>query len=165
MAKTSMIVYYSWLELFEDLTDAEVGKLIKAAIAYDMDGTLPEFDDRTLRVLFKKMQQDIDDNRIRYAAKCQKNKENVEKRWKKDTNVYERIPPYTNVSEDTNVYERINQDTNAYEAIRSDTKNTDNEYEHENECISYKEESLNINNINNIRPAKKSFADVLFGRT
>ena len=39
--KNSFIVYYQYAEHFELLTDEELGRLIRAMLLYDRDGTLP----------------------------------------------------------------------------------------------------------------------------
>lgn len=153
--KKSLIFYYSWLELFEDLTDDEIGKVVRAAVEYDRDGKQPEFNDRTLKTVFRKLQQDIEDNRIKYEEKCAKNRENVNKRWKKHTTVYDGIEK----DGDTNVYERIENDTNAYDSIRTDTNYTDND--NDNDVFADKE--VSINKSNNIKP-KRSPLGALFGK-
>lgn len=105
MARKYLIVYHSYLEAMEDLSDAECGRLLRSALKYSAMGELPEFRGNE-KFLFKILKSQIDRDNERYEKICETNKQNVEKRWEKernritvesDTNVYENIRTYTNV--------------------------------------------------------------------
>lgn len=44
--KKALLLHHDFARMFRLLSDEEVGKLIKAALDYDIKGTLTEFDDR-----------------------------------------------------------------------------------------------------------------------
>ena len=70
--KNSMIFYYDWLNLFEDFSNDEIIKLIYAAVDYDRSGVLPAFEDRSMRSVFKALQNTIDINNKKYAEIVEK---------------------------------------------------------------------------------------------
>lgn len=89
------IVYGDNAELFNRLTDAEAGQLLKGMVEYFNDGTEPEFDAYSLLgVVWIVIRMQMDRNADKYKAKCDKNRESIQAYWdkvKSDTNEYERI--------------------------------------------------------------------------
>ena len=69
-------------EVFEALTDEEAGQLIKGIFRYldTNDSGL----NGMLHAIFIPIKKEIDDNEEKYRKICEKNKENVRKRWNKD---------------------------------------------------------------------------------
>lgn len=91
--KKGVLMYYDILDQLEGFTDEEFGKIVKALIIYDRDGTLPDFD-RSLMIAFNCIKPSIDRNKEEYNAKCEQNRANIQKRWNKDnTNEYDGIQP------------------------------------------------------------------------
>ena len=82
--KKTMMLFYDWLELFEELDDAEVGNLIRAIIKYDLTGEEPNYEDRSMRVVFKAMKNATDLSNDKYDAVGNARREAASKRWKKD---------------------------------------------------------------------------------
>lgn len=122
--KDSFILYNKYQEVFEELSDEDAGKLIKAILEYSNTGicTLGG----VLKAVFTSIKQDIDYNNKKYEEKCEKNRENIAKRWRnkdvEDTN--EQNPDTQN----TNVCNGTRNDTTD---IQTDTKNTEYEYDYE----------------------------------
>ena len=81
--KKSILVYADWKNIFEELEDAEAGKLIKHFFRYvnDLNPTPP---DRLTKLLFEPIKQTLKRDLIKYEEKRAKNKENARKRWDKD---------------------------------------------------------------------------------
>ena len=77
--------------LFNRLTDEQAGKLIKAIFLYEKTGETSNLE-FGLDLAFTTIQVKLDKNREKYKAKCEKNKENANKRWEK----YNRIGTHTN---------------------------------------------------------------------
>lgn len=84
--KKSFILYNDQEKLFEQLTDAEAGVLIKAVFKYlNMkdgmeDGAIEHYlDNRMLFILFGTLIQQIERDREKYAEKCKKLRENGSK--------------------------------------------------------------------------------------
>lgn len=72
------------MEAFKDLTDIQLGELMRAVFAYASDGTmLPEDADQAVRVAFAFLKADVDAERDAYKRRCERNKENARKRWAK----------------------------------------------------------------------------------
>ena len=80
MAKNSMIFYYDWLDMFEDLDMDEIGRLTVAMLKYDSEGIEPDFsDDKALKVAWRQLRASADANRQRYEETCERNRENGKK--------------------------------------------------------------------------------------
>ena len=107
----SFILYTSDYQLIEGLTDAQMGQLTRALFIYVRDGEQIQLEP-VVRMAFVFIKDKIDRNAAKYQRKCERNRENIRKRWNKsntnDTKGNERIP------NDTNVYERIPNDTTRY---------------------------------------------------
>ena len=90
--KGSMIMYHDWINIFNELSDAEAGKLVKALLVYSATGDEPDFKNKVLRMAFKSMQGNIDSNNEKYMRICEKRKAAIEKRWNtKNTNEYKNV--------------------------------------------------------------------------
>ena len=110
MAKNGVIMYYDLLEQLKDFTDEQFGKLTRALLQYDKDSIIPEFNDLQLKLAFQMLKPSIDRNKEDYLSKCEKNRENVLKRWNK-------------------------HDTNEYVNIQSNTMATDNDNDNDNDNV------------------------------
>lgn len=72
------------MEAFKELTDIQLGELMRAIFAYASDGTvLSEDADQAVRVAFAFLKADVDAERDAYKRRCERNKENARKRWAK----------------------------------------------------------------------------------
>ena len=108
--KMALYLPYEFENVFAELSDEEVGKMVKAIMVYDRTGEEPNFDGIlrfAWRTHIEPKMRIIKEN---YERKCKQNKENVNKRWKRgdtenkkndtnDTNVNEQIPNDTNVDD------------------------------------------------------------------
>lgn len=110
MAKDSFILYLEQQEIFEMLEDEEAGRLIKAIFKYEKTGLIPQLD-KSLKIAFIPIKSVLDRNKEKYEKVVERNKQNIEKRWKK---------------EDT-------KNTTGKIGKKENTKNTDNDNEHDNE--------------------------------
>ena len=107
----SFILYTSDYQLIEGLTDEQLGQLTRALFIYARDGEVGNLEP-VVRMAFVFIKDKIDRNQQKYQKKCERNRENIRKRWNKsntnNTKENERIP------NDTSVYERIPNDTTRY---------------------------------------------------
>ena len=104
----SFILYTSYYAIIEGLTDEQLGQLTRALFIYARDGEVINLEP-VVRMAFSFIKDNIDRNADKYQKKCERNRENIRKRWEKkhsedtteqsDTNVYKRIPSNTNVYE------------------------------------------------------------------
>ena len=105
----SFILYTSYYAIIEGLTDEQLGQLTRALFIYARDGEVINLEP-VVRMAFSFIKDNIDRNADKYQKKCERNRENIRKRWEKkhsedtteqsDTNVYKRIPSNTNVYEE-----------------------------------------------------------------
>lgn len=108
MAKEA-ILHQRYRRTIEKLNPERVKALILAMFDYAESGEHEELDEVT-DIAFTSIQEQMEYDDLQYQEKCDKNRENIRKRWnKKDTTVYHRIPPYTN---DTNTKSNTNTNTN-----------------------------------------------------
>lgn len=82
------------MEAFKELTDIQLGELMRAVFAYASDGTvLSEDADQAVRVAFAFLKADVDAERDAYKRRCERNKENARKRWAKRSKRKANTPP------------------------------------------------------------------------
>lgn len=96
------IVYGDIQDVLNELDDAQVAQLFRGMVNYFTTGKAPKFSG-ILKFVWIPIKQHMDRDAEKYEKKCEKNRENVKKRWER-TKEYERIRANTN---DTN----INKDT------------------------------------------------------
>ena len=75
MAKNSFVIYHNYRETLEDLTDEQVGILMRAIFDYEIDGIEPTFDGE-LKIAFKFIKKDLDFNSSKYESICERNRTN-----------------------------------------------------------------------------------------
>lgn len=144
MEKNNFILYKDWKPLIEELNNEQKGTLLQAIYDYvcgnGSDEVLEDIKSRldlATKIIFMTIQNTLHRDLEKYRNKCEKNKENIGKRW--NTNEYERIPKHTNV--------KVGKKKNT-KGIRNDTKNTDNDNEYDND-----------NDINKKKLIKKKYGE------
>ena len=149
----SFILYTSDYQLIEGLTDEQLGQLTRALFVYARDGEVIKLEP-VVRMAFVFIKDKIDRNQQKYQKKCERNRENIRKRWNKsntnDTKENERIP------NDTSVYERIPNDTTRYlyDSDSDSDSDSDVSKETDNNNIPSKE-GLSISENPKVDPAKR----------
>lgn len=129
MKKRSLVIYYDILEELEDFSDAQVGQIFRAMVKYDETGTLPNFSG-SMKTAFKFIKTKLDKNKDDYAKKCEKNRENINKRWKnkenEDSNVYDCIQSYNSYTKDTDTDNDTDNDINISKQVSNKKINNNN---------------------------------------
>ncbi len=82
--KNGFLLSYDYEEQFEMLSDAQLGILLRAVYKYEKYTEIPQFDG-VLKMAFAFIKKDLDALRKKYVERCEKNRENIYKRW--NTNV------------------------------------------------------------------------------
>ena len=121
----SFILYTSYYALIEGLTDEQLGQLTRAIFLYARDGKSIKLEP-VVRMAFSFIKDNIDRNADKYQKKCERNRENIKKRWEK------KHSEDTTEQSNTNVYERIPSNTNVYEEKSRIPYDNDNEYDNDN---------------------------------
>lgn len=150
MTNNGIILYPDMLEdAMSILSSDEFIELMKIIINYKKTGNVPKNMSKMMTLAFLPFKQTMDINQERYNKKCQKNKENAEKRWNSnnedDTNECERMPSN---EENANVCERIQSnanDANTNTDTNTDTNtNTNTNTNNEKENIKEKETKIHF---------------------
>ena len=79
--KKSFLFYYDWCDVFEPLSNELKGELIDAIIKYANTGAEPEFENLALKISFNVIRNTIRRDTEKYELTCQRNAENIKKRW------------------------------------------------------------------------------------
>ena len=94
------VVYGDIEETLDELTDEQVAKLFRGMVKYFKTGKDPKFTG-VLKFVFIPVKQQMDRDAEKYDRRCEKNRENVKKRYERiqsNTNVYDGIRTYTNAT-------------------------------------------------------------------
>ena len=119
------VVYGDVQAVVDELNDEQTGRLFKAMITYFATGKAPKFDG-ILKFVWIPIQQQMDRDKEKYAAKCEKNRAKIQKYWdsvKANTNEYNSIQTYTNA---TNTNTNTNTDTDTKKDTDTDTTTNTN---------------------------------------
>ena len=135
----SFILYASDYQLIEGLTDEQLGQLTRALFIYARDGEVINLEP-VVRMAFVFIKDKIDRNQAKYQKKCERNRENIRKRWNKsntnDTKENERI------QKNTNVYERIPNDTTRYLSESDSESDSDSDVSNETDILEPSKEGI-----------------------
>lgn len=109
------VVYGDYQAVVDELNDEQAGKLFRGMISYFITGKVPKFEG-VLKYVWIPIRQQMDRDKEKYDAKCEKNREKIQKYWdsvKSNTNEYSSIQTYTNATNtNTNTNTKTNTDTN-----------------------------------------------------
>ena len=78
MEKASFLMYLDYEEQFNIMTDEQIGQLMRAIIKYEKTGEVPNLDGM-LKMAFSFIKTQLDRDREKYQARCEKNRENAKK--------------------------------------------------------------------------------------
>ena len=119
------VVYGDIQAVVDELNDEQAGKLFRAMLTYFATGKAPKFDG-VLKYVWIPIKQQMDRDKEKYDAKCEKNRAKIQKYWdgvKANTNEYNSIQTYSNA---TNTKTNTNTDTNTDTKKDTDTDTTTN---------------------------------------
>ena len=85
MSRPGLVFYLDCKYVFQSLTDAECGVLLRAILDYADTGSAPQFDDRILQMAWGAIHPRLDEDKRRYEATVQQRRDAANKRWGKDT--------------------------------------------------------------------------------
>lgn len=122
----SFIIYTSYLKIFEQLTDAQLGQLTRHMLSFAKTGKEPSIEDPLVKLSFAFIKDDMERNQRKYEEKCERLRANARKRWDKkqlDSEASEDMQKHTNVCKSMQMH------ANAQIAMHNDN---DNEYVNDN---------------------------------
>lgn len=123
----SFIIYTSYLKIFEQLTDAQLGQLTRHMLSFAKTGKEPSIEDPLVKLSFAFIKDDMERNQRKYEEKCERLRANARKRWDKkqlDSEASEDMQKHTNVCKSMQMH------ANAQIAMHNDN---DNEYDNDND--------------------------------
>lgn len=112
MAREYFCAYHSYIKQCKGLSDGELGRLFRALLEYSASGKVPELNGRE-SVAFDFMSANIDRDAESYNDTCNRNRENIAKR-------YERIRANTTVYE---TYQEKEEEKEKEELLKKDISN------------------------------------------
>lgn len=112
MAREYFCAYHSYIKQCKGLSDSELGRLFRALLEYSASGKVPELNGRE-SVAFDFMSANIDRDAESYNDTCNRNRENISKR-------YERIRPNTTEYE---TYQEKEEEKEKEELLKKDISN------------------------------------------
>lgn len=133
--KTMLVYIDTWLTLTATMSDEQVGKLLRAAIAYARGESGSEAcfgGDKVLALAFSMLTMYDDRDWKQYRLKCEKLKANIQKRWRK-----------SNIQKNTNEYNSIQINSNS-----NNNNNNDNDNDNDNDVVTTNSNELAITTTN-----------------
>ena len=127
----SFIIYTSYLKIFEQLTDAQLGQLTRHMLSFAKTGKEPFIEDPLVKLSFAFIKDDMERNQRKYEEKCERLRANARKRWDKkqlDSEASEDMQKHTNVCKS------MQMNANAQIAMHNDNEYVnDNVYDNDND--------------------------------
>ena len=78
MDKSSFLIYLDYEEQFNLLTDEQIGQLMRVIIKYEKTREIPQLNG-IVKMAFSFIKTQLDRDREKYEARCEKNRENAKK--------------------------------------------------------------------------------------
>ena len=127
--KSSFLLYLDQHKPIKNLTYEQKGILFDAFFIYQGYGVQPVFEDPVIEMAFGFFKQTFDRDSDKYLKRCEKNRDNINKRWnKKDTNVYKRIQSDTKHTESDSDSDTDNESYNDIKKKKKKKKIVRNPY-------------------------------------
>jgi hypothetical protein len=123
----SFIIYTSYLKIFEQLTDAQLGQLTRHMLSFAKTGEEPNIEDPIVKLSFAFIKDDMERNKRKYEEKCERLRANARKRW--DNKKQLDAEAGEGMQKHTDVYKSMQMHANAQIAMHNDN---DNEYVNDN---------------------------------
>lgn len=115
------IVYGDIKAVIDELNDEQVAQLFRGMVDYFMEGKVPKFSG-VLKFVWITIRQQMDRDKEKYDAKCEKNRKNIKEYWER-TKEDERKRTYTNATnKDTDTDKDTKTDTDTTTTTDKDTK-------------------------------------------
>ena len=82
--KPGVMIYFSQVPFLQRMSAEQRGDLFLYIIEYAQHGVVPEIEDPLLGMAWDVMRPAIDLDTERYEARCERNRQNIQKRWEKE---------------------------------------------------------------------------------
>lgn len=126
----SFIIYTSYLKIFEQLTDAQLGQLTRHMLYFAKTGEEPNIEDPIVKLSFAFIKDDMERNKRKYEEKCERLRANARKRW--DNKKQLDAEAGEGMQKHTDVYKSMQMHANAQIAMHNDKEYVnDNVYDND----------------------------------
>lgn len=137
----SFIIYTSYLKIFEQLTDAQLGQLTRHMLSFAKTGEEPNIEDPIVKLSFAFIKDDMERNKRKYEEKCERLRANARKRW--DNKKQLDAEAGEGMQKHTDVYKSMQMHANAQIAMHNDNEYVnDNVYDNDNDNDVSKETNI-----------------------
>lgn len=130
MDKSSFLIYLDYEEQFNLLTDEQVGQLMRAIIKYEKTREIPQLDG-VVKMAFSFIKTQLDRDREKYEARCEKNRENAKKGGRPRKNQKDNLK--------TDGFNENQMDAKKPDNDKEDEEDNDNEEDIDNDLLLKKE--------------------------
>lgn len=130
MDKSSFLIYLDYEEQFNLLTDEQVGQLMRAIIKYEKTREIPQLDG-VVKMAFSFIKTQLDRDREKYEARCEKNRENAKKGGRPRKNQKDNLK--------ANGFNENQMDAKKPDNDKEDEEDNDNEEDIDNDLLLKKE--------------------------
>jgi hypothetical protein len=100
--QNSFILYHDTYEKIRTLPLVDLGILFKMIYEYEINGIMLDTDNSVIKMAFSFIRAELDRNRQRYVSVCNRNKNNIKKRYTKTTTGKSGIPKPTKSTDNDN---------------------------------------------------------------
>lgn len=122
--KKSFVLYNDSIEQINMLSDEQAGRLLKAIYAYNLDGTVPDFDDGMVKLMFSFIKNQLDRDSKKWDDICKKRAEAGRKGGKqKKANAKRAKQTKANQADNDNDNENVNVNDNVSDNEKEKEKN------------------------------------------
>lgn len=150
----SFIIYTSYLKIFEQLTDAQLGQLTRHMLSFAKTGEEPNIEDPIVKLSFAFIKDDMERNKRKYEEKCERLRANARKRW--DNKKQLDAEAGEGMQKHTDVYKSMQMHANAQIAMHNDNEyDNDNDVSKETDNNIPSKEGLSISENPKVDPAKR----------
>lgn len=133
--KKSFVIYCDWENTFRKISKYEAGDLIQGIFEYMRTGEAPQFESFAVEAIFTLMVETFKRDRDKYYKMCERNANNIAKRWDKDGK---------------SAVNNSSKNTTGKNGIKENTGNTDNDNDNDNDNVNDNDnENVNDNDNDN----------------
>ena len=130
MDKSSFLIYLDYEEQFNLLTDEQIGQLMRAIIKYEKTREIPQLNG-IVKMAFSFIKTQLDRDREKYEARCEKNRENAKKGGRPRKNQKDNLK--------ANGFNENQMDAKKPDNDKEDEEDNDNEEDIDNDLLLKKE--------------------------
>lgn len=142
--KETVIIFTSYLQKFEKLSDEQFGQLMRAGLTYSATGEVPEIEDAAVALSFDVIKYEIDASNKKYEEVCKKRKaagkkgglakaNKAKQEVANQANAKEEKDEEADLANASKSYQELAKGSKAKQEVANDSKSSIHEHEHDND--------------------------------